>query len=94
MENNPWGMLLGVGGLAASALIGKGKQQTQEDVEGAISENVKETQQKDIKRANDRKLSENQEQDVLNAEEMAEPKAPKSKTQELDKAIKEVKKQN
>ena len=94
MENNPWGMLLGVGGLAASALIGKGKQQTQEDVEGAISENVKETQQKDIKRANDRKLSENQEQDVSNAEEMAEPKAPKSKTQELDKAIKEVKKQN
>ena len=30
---------------------------------------------------------------MSNAEEMAEPNAPKNKTQELDKAIKEVKKQ-
>jgi hypothetical protein len=93
MENNPWGAILGVGGLAASALIGSGKQKTEEDVDKIVNEYNKEAQQKDIRKANARKLSENQEQDVSNAEDMSEPKAPKSKTQELDKAIKEVKKQ-
>ena len=62
---------------------------TQEELNEQISEGVKKSQET----ASNEKTAQNQEQDVSNAEDMSEPKAPKSKTQELDKAIKEIKKQ-
>ena len=92
MAAGPWGAV--IGGLAGAALGGLSKKQvSQEDFDKQISRDAKRAQNRDIKRANDEKLKQEQEQDVSNAEDMAEPKAPKTKTQELDKAIKEVKKQ-